>query len=130
MIKICLEEIDRCRPYFVGSLGFRYGWALSANYRDELLEKTFEIGEAAFPWLRNFRDKRYLLFVSLALFLCLSLSIRSVSIVAHISWSLTVCIVLCSVTEGEMLHGALNDPSLNPRTFFYFRSLSLSLSLS
>ena len=25
-LKICLEEIDRCRPYFLGLLGERYGW--------------------------------------------------------------------------------------------------------
>ena len=25
-IRICLEEIDRCRPYFIGILGSRYGW--------------------------------------------------------------------------------------------------------
>jgi len=26
VIRICLEEIDRCRPYFIGILGDRYGW--------------------------------------------------------------------------------------------------------
>ncbi len=26
IIRICLEEIDRCRPYFIGILGERYGW--------------------------------------------------------------------------------------------------------
>jgi len=24
--EICLDEIDRCRPYFIGILGERYGW--------------------------------------------------------------------------------------------------------
>lgn len=49
VVRICLEEIDRSRPYFVCSLGFRNGWAL---YPDDdpndggvqLLKKTFEIG--------------------------------------------------------------------------------------
>ncbi len=26
VIRVCLEEIDRCRPYFIGILGERYGW--------------------------------------------------------------------------------------------------------
>lgn len=26
IIRICLDEIDRCRPYFIGILGQRYGW--------------------------------------------------------------------------------------------------------
>ncbi|MGE3800805.1 MAG: tetratricopeptide repeat protein [Candidatus Kapaibacterium sp.] len=29
IIRICLEEIDRCRPYFIGILGERYGWVPS-----------------------------------------------------------------------------------------------------
>jgi tetratricopeptide (TPR) repeat protein len=26
VIRTCLEEIDKCRPYFIGMLGSRYGW--------------------------------------------------------------------------------------------------------
>lgn len=26
VVRICLEEIDRCRPYFLGFMGERYGW--------------------------------------------------------------------------------------------------------
>ena len=26
VLPICLAEIDRCRPYFIGLLGERYGW--------------------------------------------------------------------------------------------------------
>ena len=85
VIKICLEEIDRCRPYFIGSLGFRNGWALSNDYVDDLLETTFQIGEAAFPWVKEMRDR--------------------------------------SVTELEMLHGALNDPQVTHRALFYFRTV-------
>jgi len=29
VLPICLTEIDRCRPYFVGLLGDRYGWVPS-----------------------------------------------------------------------------------------------------
>ena len=31
VIPICLGEVDRCRPYFVGMLGERYGWIPSAD---------------------------------------------------------------------------------------------------
>lgn len=91
VISICLDEIDRSRPYFVCSLGFRNGWALMPgdNPQDQyvrLLEKTFELAEAKFEWIRLARDR--------------------------------------SVTELEILHGALNDPALSPRTFFYFRDVS------
>ena len=27
VVRICLEEINRCRPYFLSLLGERYGWA-------------------------------------------------------------------------------------------------------
>ena len=27
VLPICLEEIQRCRPYFIGLLGERYSWA-------------------------------------------------------------------------------------------------------
>lgn len=90
VIKICLEEVDRSRPYFVCSLGFRNGWALGPDDDPEnggvvLLKKTFEIGIEAFPWIDNMWDR--------------------------------------SVTEIEILHGALNDPKASPRCFFYFRSV-------
>lgn len=26
VVRICLEEIDKCRPYFIGIMGSRYGW--------------------------------------------------------------------------------------------------------
>lgn len=96
VISICLDEIDRSRPYFVCSLGFRNGWALMPgdNPQDQyvrLLEKTFELAEAKFEWIKLARDR--------------------------------------SVTELEILHGALNDPSLSPRTFFYFRDVSFLSTL-
>jgi hypothetical protein len=46
VIPICLGEIDRCRPYFVGMLGERYGWIPTADhYSPEVLERQ--------PWLRQ-----------------------------------------------------------------------------
>ena len=40
----CLEEIDRCRPFFLGLLGERYGW-VPAEIEQELVDKQ--------PWLAN-----------------------------------------------------------------------------
>ncbi len=42
VLPICLEEIQRCRPYFIGLLGRRYGWV-----PDELPEELV----AQQPWL-------------------------------------------------------------------------------
>jgi nephrocystin-3 len=45
VLPICLAEIDRARPYFVGMLGERYGWIPPANgYAADLLERE--------PWLQ------------------------------------------------------------------------------
>jgi nephrocystin-3 len=45
VLPICLTEIDRSRPYFIGMLGERYGWIpTSGGYAPELLD--------AQPWLR------------------------------------------------------------------------------
>ena len=40
VLPICLAEIDRARPYFVGMLGERYGWIPPADaYASDLLER-------------------------------------------------------------------------------------------
>ena len=45
-LPLCLGEIDRCRPYFIGLLGERHGWVPPADfYQPELLERQ--------PWLRQ-----------------------------------------------------------------------------
>jgi Domain of unknown function (DUF4062) len=44
VLPICLEEINRCRPYFIGLLGERYGW-VPQSIPAELLEKE--------DWLRE-----------------------------------------------------------------------------
>src|SRR2546429_3232875 len=48
IIRTCLEEIDHCRPYFLGLLGERYGWvpALSEVQKDyQLLQR--------YPWIED-----------------------------------------------------------------------------
>lgn len=45
VLPICLAEIDRARPFFVGMLGERYGWVPPGDaYSAELLERQ--------PWLK------------------------------------------------------------------------------
>ena len=49
-LKLCLDEIRACRPFFIGLLGERYGWvpedeAFTADLREEQ------------PWLEQFRDR-------------------------------------------------------------------------
>ncbi len=73
-LPLCLEAIQRCRPYFIGLLGERYGW-VPDEIPEELVAKE--------PWLAEHRGK--------------------------------------SVTELEILHGALNDPRTAEYAFFYFR---------
>ena len=73
VLPICLAEIDRCRPYFIGLLGERYG-SVPSQIPHELLEEE--------PWLAEFRDR--------------------------------------SITELEILHGALN-PADTAQAYFYFR---------
>jgi len=48
VLPICLAEIDRCRPFFIGLLGERYGW-VPQQIPDELAELQ--------PWLAEHREK-------------------------------------------------------------------------
>src|SRR4051795_13746800 len=43
-LRLCLEQIDECRPFFLGLLGERYGWV-----PDRLPDETLR----RFPWLRD-----------------------------------------------------------------------------
>ena len=46
VLPICLAEIDRARPYFIGMLGERYGWIPPADgFAADLLERQ--------PWLKK-----------------------------------------------------------------------------
>ena len=44
VLPICLEEINRCRPFFIGLLGVRYGW-VPQSIPEELLEKEVWLQE-------------------------------------------------------------------------------------
>lgn len=44
-LQICLDEIDRCRPFFIGMLGSRYGW----------VPEKYEVPDLPqFDWLQSF----------------------------------------------------------------------------
>ena len=48
VLSICLDEIDQCRPYFIGLLGERYGWVPPhKGYPTQLAESH--------PWLAEHR---------------------------------------------------------------------------
>ncbi len=50
IIRICLEEIDRCRPYFLGILGSTYGWIPDVHdvfIDSQLLERYGWVEQAA-----------------------------------------------------------------------------------
>ncbi|MEZ5177267.1 MAG: DUF4062 domain-containing protein [Acidimicrobiales bacterium] len=74
VLPICLAEIERSRPYFIGLIGDRYGW-IPDEIDDDL--RTQE------SWLEGATGR--------------------------------------SVTELEILHGVLNDPTMAGHAFFYLR---------
>jgi len=48
VLPICLQEIERCRPYFIGILGELYGW-VPDNFPQDLIDRE--------PWLAANREK-------------------------------------------------------------------------
>ncbi len=76
VLPIVMEEIRRCRPYFIGLLGERYGLPYEL-IPEEIINRE--------PWLREYAD-------------------------GH-----------TSLTELEILHGVLRDPTVANHAFFYFR---------
>lgn len=48
VIRTCLEEVDRCRPFFLGILGSRYGW--SPSFVD--IQKDPEL-LTRYPWIEE-----------------------------------------------------------------------------
>jgi tetratricopeptide (TPR) repeat protein len=48
VLPICLAEIDRCRPYFIGLIGERYGW-VPDSIQPELVDR--------YPWLTKYADR-------------------------------------------------------------------------
>ena len=53
VIEICLREIDRCRPFFIGLLGGRYGWGPES--REYERHRRILVN---FPWVKQDIDER------------------------------------------------------------------------
>lgn len=75
VLEVCLAEVDRCRPYFVGIIGERYG-EVPEDFSPEVLRRH--------PWLEDHRDR--------------------------------------SMTELEVMHGALRKDPRTTHALFYFRA--------
>lgn len=82
VIPICLEEIDNCRPFFIGLLGDRYGTTVK-NFSSEML--------AHHSWLAEQKE--------------------------------------ISITEMEIVYGALSPFGIGSNAFFYLRSSEFYNSL-
>nr|XP_006817896.1 PREDICTED: uncharacterized protein LOC100371827 [Saccoglossus kowalevskii] len=57
-IAICLQEIDRCRPYFICLMGDRYGWSQKEDEKDKTLDQSFDYAvdnHRHLNWLDNYR---------------------------------------------------------------------------
>jgi len=48
VIRTCLEEVDKCRPYFIGMIGNRYGWA--PELHEVLIDPDLL---AKYPWIEE-----------------------------------------------------------------------------
>jgi tetratricopeptide (TPR) repeat protein len=48
VLPLCLQEIEHCRPYFIGLLGERYGW-VPEDFSEDLLQTQ--------PWLEEHRNQ-------------------------------------------------------------------------
>lgn len=46
VLEICLDEIEKCKPFFIGLLGERYGW---------VPDKYHVTDQPLFGWLKKFR---------------------------------------------------------------------------
>ena len=49
--------MQACRPFFICMLGERYGWHLTGEGDESLLEKTFDIGAKHYPWVGSQRNR-------------------------------------------------------------------------
>jgi len=99
-VEICMEEINRCHPYFIGMLGERYGWSPS----DDGLTVRQE-GE-------DESDKHIL--------------IRNDELKQSVAkWNNEHA----SVTAMEIMHGVLENKKQQELSFFYLRDKELTQQL-
>ena len=90
-LKICLDEIENSRPFFIGIIGDRYGWipdvapSKMLNSTEKKLVQGKETSEDRFVWENKLKAGEH------------------------------------SVTALEIYYGVLNNLEQKKRSFFYFR---------
>ena len=62
VLPICLDEIKRCRPFFIGLLGERYGWVVLATWLIHQIFRGFGSGFFVFPGYQPFLSIKTFLF--------------------------------------------------------------------
>lgn len=56
----CLAEVDKCRPFFFGMIGERYGWShhsCTSEKESDQLAATLDRAALSFPWVKNYGDR-------------------------------------------------------------------------
>ncbi|MFZ4616512.1 MAG: DUF4062 domain-containing protein [Rectinemataceae bacterium] len=141
VLDICLEEIEKSRPFFVALLGERYGWVPLPSAIDdkefkrilaslEIADRTFLEGCYAQPdpygaWIRNptmpASDERLAQLLENALHAPFAIpSNVPEDSTAPFKW-LETARAGQSVTALEIRHGVLENPDMSERAFFFFR---------
>jgi len=129
-LAICLDEIDRCRPFFLSLLGDRYGWVpppeqvplafYQSARRDQklrpgeaaLLDEWYQLDETTNPPLYRLRRSR-------------DLPADVTERLADFWEAAGLEQAGESITAREILHGAFHPPKTH--SFFYFRKPGLTL---
>jgi tetratricopeptide (TPR) repeat protein len=147
VLDICLEEIEKSRPIFIGILGERYGWVplpreIEQDYFDRAIRSLFNAEERDIfnhAYSLSEADRRYFL-KSGALKADEEETLRhALERTGYRSYAVTPppstpdrdhephYAYLAkepfghSVTALEMLHGVLRNPAMKEQGFFYFR---------
>lgn len=139
-LDICLEEIERSRPFFIGLLGERYGWVplpsrIPAEKWDTLFRKLSSDEKILLNLAFELDGNRYLLKENLPenleakIFdLFYKFDFAPFDIPNGIpeeqtdlfSWMNSVSSGH-SVTAMEIMHGVLKNPAMKEQAYFYFR---------
>ncbi|HEV8486398.1 MAG TPA: DUF4062 domain-containing protein [Blastocatellia bacterium] len=123
----CLQEIERCRPFFLSVLGDRYGWVPpmerisredfdnargdrnSSSTDAALLDEWYKLDETSDPPVYRLRRDR-------------SPSLKDEKKLTNYWESAGLEHAGESITEQEILHGAFSESEVSSHSFFYFRN--------
>ena len=133
-LEICLEEIERCRPYFVCLLGERYGWVpLPRVVGEELAQRLVGVAGSLFAqaYVGNEGYKEYLLRSDAARQdLWGEHAEANEHFLLHALEALCVPNAGASITAQEIYHGVLAHPEERMHSLFYFRERSFTEALT